>query len=246
MKKKSTVKFFQLKFSLIIYFKFILLVLITSSFQNCSSSIRFASKDINQKKSLRVDSLRIVKSFLKSNDTLSTLADLEFTDEEIKESEKVIEAKTNFDITALLQRSRVEDSIHLTPTFQERFIMNIISYLGTPYKYGGTTRDGIDCSAFTKLIFQETLDFELPRNTLGQYQIGDAIKKKDDLQFGDLVFFNTRRRQNPGHVGIYLWDNLFAHSSTKNGVTISSMAEGYYDMKFIGAKRLNTLNHYGN
>jgi cell wall-associated NlpC family hydrolase len=75
---------------------------------------------------------------------------------------------------------------------------------------------------------------------LQQIKIGKPVNR-DELQFGDLVFFNTRRRQNPGHVGIYLWDNYFVHASTKYGVTVSSMADGYYDRRFVGARRVEEV-----
>jgi cell wall-associated NlpC family hydrolase len=60
----------------------------------------------------------------------------------------------------------------------------------------------------------------------------------EDLQFGDLIFFNTQTNVRPGHVGIYIGDNLFAHASTKKGVTVSSLTHTYYQSRFMGGRRI--------
>ena len=112
-----------------------------------------------------------------------------------------------------------------------------MEWLGTPYHFGGTGGRGIDCSAFTRTIYDKVADVWIPRTASSQYDFGKNISK-NDLQFGDLVFFNTRRHVRVGHVGIYLGDNLFAHSSTRFGVTVSSLESAYYSARLIGAKRL--------
>ncbi len=120
--------------------------------------------------------------------------------------------------------------------------MEIIRYLNTPYKYGGTTKKGIDCSAFTQAVFDHAVDFQLLRTARGQYTQGIEIDNKDNLKFGDLVFFNTRRRVKPGHVGIYIGDDLFAHASSKNGVIVSSLDHTYYANRFMGGRRMEVLS----
>ena len=65
------------------------------------------------------------------------------------------------------------------------------------------------------------------------------IDKKIELKFGDLVFFDTRRTVKPGHVGIYLGDNLFAHASSSKGVTISSITSSYYSGRYMGGRRIS-------
>jgi len=105
-------------------------------------------------------------------------------------------------------------------TVKDKLMMKIIELRDSPYKYGGNTKDGLDCSAFTRMIYNTTFSFELPRSAREQYQIGKKINEKDSLEIGDLVFFNTSRRRKPGHVGIYLGENLFVHASTSLGVTI--------------------------
>lgn len=121
----------------------------------------------------------------------------------------------------------------------EKVIMEIIKYLNTPYKYGGNSPKGIDCSAFTQTVFNNSLNIALLRSAREQYTRGEVIGGRENLKFGDLVFFDTRRRVKPGHVGIFLGDNLFAHASRKLGVTISSLNEDYYSKRYMGGRRMD-------
>jgi cell wall-associated NlpC family hydrolase len=124
-------------------------------------------------------------------------------------------------------------------TLREKMLMEIIKYLGTPYKYGGNTVDGIDCSAFTQNIYKSVLGIELERSARLQFNQGAEISEMNELKFGDLVFFNTRKRVKPGHVGIFIGENLFAHASSKKGVTISSLDHSYYSKRYMGARRFD-------
>lgn len=124
-------------------------------------------------------------------------------------------------------------------TKRDLMLMEIIRYLNTPYKYGGNSLDGIDCSAFTQSVYKNSWLLNLNRTAHDQFQQGQVIGDRSDLKFGDLIFFNTRRRVKPGHVGIYIGDNLFAHASTKLGVTISSLEHTYYDKRYMGARRID-------
>ena len=123
-------------------------------------------------------------------------------------------------------------------TTKEKMLMEIIKYLNTPYQYGGNSKKGIDCSAFTQTIYKNTLELDLLRSAREQYEQGEIINNAEDLQFGDLVFFNTRKNVRPGHVGIYIGDLLFAHASTKKGVTVSSLTHLYYQNRFMGGRRI--------
>ncbi len=125
-------------------------------------------------------------------------------------------------------------NLSLTP--REKILLEVIKFLDTPYKYGGNSDRGIDCSAFTLQVFKNSLSLDMPRNTREQYRFGEKISQ-DELKFGDLVFFNTSRRSNPGHVGIYLGENQFAHASRSLGVIVSSLEETYYKKKYVGARR---------
>lgn len=126
---------------------------------------------------------------------------------------------------------------------KEKFLNEIVSYLNTPYRYGGTNRTGIDCSAFTQKIYANSLNIMLPRTAREQYKAWQIFSDFEELKFGDLIYFNTSSKYYPGHVGIYLGNNLFAHASSSNGVIISSLENKYYENKFIGANRI-TLKKY--
>jgi lipoprotein Spr len=105
------------------------------------------------------------------------------------------------------------------------------------YRYGGTTRKGIDCSAFTGLLLSTVYGLVMPRTAHEQYAFTERIAR-DLLQEGDLVFFNTRG--GVSHVGVYLANDHFVHASVSEGVTISSLNDPYYRRKYIGAGRMKS------
>jgi len=113
-------------------------------------------------------------------------------------------------------------------------------WYGAPYRYGGTSRDGIDCSAFAFLLMSSVYGVaSLPRTSREQYEASRHIRR-DELQEGDLVFFHTLgRRKAVTHVGIYLRNNKFIHASV-SGVMISDLGDGYYERHYIGAGRVLT------
>jgi len=119
---------------------------------------------------------------------------------------------------------------------RDRMLLEIVGYLGVPYEFGGASRSGMDCSGFTTTVFRSGALRVLPRSTGGQYAAGRTVAAAE-LQFGDLVFFNTTGR-SPSHVGIYIEDDLFAHASVTYGVTISSLESTYYRRRFVGARRV--------
>ncbi len=118
----------------------------------------------------------------------------------------------------------------------------IMKWLGTPYRYGGGTTRGIDCSAFTKTMYRNTGNIRLPRTARTQINIVPKEQRlsREELQFGDLIYFNTRRRPYVSHVGIYLGDSLFAHASSKYGVTFGSLEWKYYKKRFICGTRVTS------
>jgi cell wall-associated NlpC family hydrolase len=125
-----------------------------------------------------------------------------------------------------------------TLTDREKVLLEIASYIDTPYEYGGESRRGIDCSAFTQSVYETTLSVELPRSSDQQFLIGETVNNFNNLEFGDLIFFDTTDSKVTGHVGIYIGDGLFAHSSTSKGVNISSLNKDYYKSRFAGGKRV--------
>jgi cell wall-associated NlpC family hydrolase len=113
------------------------------------------------------------------------------------------------------------------------------SYIGVPYKWGGTTRKGMDCSAFTRATFRETYGIELPRTSKQMYQLGSNIPRQQELRPGDLVFFkNTYSGAGVSHVGVYLGSGQFAHASSSRGVTITPLSNPYFSKRYAGGRRV--------
>lgn len=124
-----------------------------------------------------------------------------------------------------------------SPGLTDRLLSVAREFLGIPYRFGGNTLKGIDCSAYVKKVFA-MLNIDLPRSAREQFRVGRKISK-DELVPGDMVFFKTYAKY-PSHVGIFIGDNKFIHASSKEKkVSISSLTEPYYSKRFIGAKRLD-------
>lgn len=112
----------------------------------------------------------------------------------------------------------------------------IRAFLGVPYRFGGSSSRGIDCSAFVQKVYKR-VSVALPRTTREQYLVGSSVPK-EDLAVGDLVFFRTYRR-DVSHVGIYVGDDRFAHASRKDRkVAVSSLSHPYYAKRYLGARRV--------
>lgn len=111
----------------------------------------------------------------------------------------------------------------------------IEEWFGTRYELGGSTKEGIDCSALTSSLLMAVYGFVVPRTAREQYKASKHIKKSK-LKEGDLVFFNTHG--GVSHVGLYLKNNYFVHASSSQGVTISSLDDRYYAKRFICGGRV--------
>lgn len=107
---------------------------------------------------------------------------------------------------------------------------SVIDWLGTPYKYGGMSKKGVDCSAFVQSVYKTAMNILLSRVSAQMHSKDCNLVAKNVLQEGDLVFFRTdgRRTTTPNHVGLYLKNNKFAHASSSQGVTISDLTTSYY------------------
>ena len=109
-------------------------------------------------------------------------------------------------------------------------------WYGTPYRYGGTGRDGIDCSAFVQTLYRDALRLSLPRVTAEQVHEGVALRSGTAYQPGDLVFFRPTPKTR--HVGLYLGRGEFVHAGTSEGVTLASLDDPYWQSVFWTARRI--------
>lgn len=112
------------------------------------------------------------------------------------------------------------------------------SLIGTPYKYGGNSPDsGFDCSGFIGHVFQHSQGIRLPRSTNEIRYAGKPVRN-NGLHVGDLVFFNTLKREF-SHVGIYLGDDRFIHAPSSGGsVRVENMQDNYWRHRYNGARRI--------
>jgi len=108
-------------------------------------------------------------------------------------------------------------------------------YKGIPYKYGGTDKRGFDCSGFTQTVYRNAFSIQLPRSTETIAKLGKKVSKHK-LKPGDLVFFRPSRRYR--HVGVFIGNNTFIHSSTSKGIIKSNIDNPYWKKKYRFAKRI--------
>lgn len=127
-----------------------------------------------------------------------------------------------------------------SPNERQLFARVAMGFLGAPYRFGGSSVRGLDCSAFVRKIYS-FFDINLPRTAREQARIGKRIDR-EELEVGDLVFFNTRRRAF-GHVGIYIGNNEFVHASSgrARAVRVDTLDKPYYSKRFVKAVRLKAL-----
>lgn len=144
-------------------------------------------------------------------------------------------------VLAMLQACASNPSTHFKPVSlgQPKQALALLgtyhqSWRGTPYRLGGASRSGIDCSAFVQQAYHAVYGVALPRTTALQKNVGKSIK--GPYKTGDLILFKTQRKTR--HIGIYLDRNRFLHASTSAGVTISSLDTPYWRQHFWQARRL--------
>lgn len=136
----------------------------------------------------------------------------------------------------LLQASQDEfEAMVRNVDIKSKIMDQYAGWKGVRYRLGGETKRGIDCSAFVQRTFREQFGMDLPRSTYKQGDMGKKIQRTK-LRAGDLVLF--RAGSTGRHVGIYLGNDKFVHASTSSGVTISSLADNYWDKRYREGRRL--------
>lgn len=111
-------------------------------------------------------------------------------------------------------------------------------WIGTPYRYGSSSKKGTDCSGFVTRVYRDAYGISLSRSSHSMFRDVKRVKK-DKMRTGDLVFFRRGPKSPIYHVGIYLKNNKFIHSATSGGVMVSSLKEPYYSRNFYAAGRVN-------
>ncbi|MDP2268651.1 MAG: NlpC/P60 family protein [Deltaproteobacteria bacterium] len=140
--------------------------------------------------------------------------------------------------TALTSSADLLSKWH-NPEEKKLFVKVATAFLGAPYRWGGVSLRGLDCSAFVKKIY-ELFDVTLPRTAREQAHVGATVAREDMIE-GDLVFFNTKRSY--GHVGIYIGNNEFVHASSGNRIVkIDNLNQSYFNKRFVKAVRLKELD----
>jgi cell wall-associated NlpC family hydrolase len=116
-------------------------------------------------------------------------------------------------------------------------VSQALALIDVPYRYGGSSPSGFDCSGLVRYVFKAAAGLELPRRTEDMSRVGQPVRAAE-LQPGDLVFFNTFRRAY-SHVAIYVGDGRFLHAPARGGrVRIEALADRYWKSRFDGARRL--------
>lgn len=157
-------------------------------------------------------------------------------------STNTLKAKTSVDKENLEAISSsiagfISSSEFSTSIDKDEVMYKVIEYINTPYLWGGTSKRGIDCSAFIQTVMYQALGVTLPRTSLEQSNVGEPVEKSE-LKFGDLVFFDTMRKGRVTHVGMYLGNGYFTHSGSRTGVAVASLDDEFYSRTFLKARRV--------
>ncbi|MEK4079018.1 C40 family peptidase [Solibacillus sp. FSL K6-1126] len=200
-------------------------------------SISVAS--IKQLNNLKTDAIKVGQKLTISQQSTKDLA-VEAP------SAKTVEAEINFNQTAddaIEKQLKKEVAMpgkvsQQTERLYAQAIETANAVLGTPYKYGGTTTDGFDCSGFVNYIFN-SVGIQMDRKSSLMYFEQDTTKVTQPVP-GDLVFFKNTFIPNVSHMGIYIGNDEFIHAGSK-GITVSNVKEKYWDERFVAYKRINNL-----
>jgi cell wall-associated NlpC family hydrolase len=153
-------------------------------------------------------------------------------------NELKLKAPTTYKDTLFYEYYSQTLGLHFDYSEDKELIETITDWIGTPYRYGSSSKKGADCSGFVTSVFREVYGIDLSRSSRSMFEDVKRVKK-DSIRTGDLVFFRRSPKQPIFHVGIYLKNNKFIHSATNGGVMVSSLKEPYYRNYYYAAGRIN-------
>lgn len=157
--------------------------------------------------------------------------------EALKQFEPEPKKEINLQQTKLekeIQKEEIQKTLNSDEIIRNSLMEFYAEWKGVKYKFGGNSKRGIDCSAFTQRIFKEKFNIKIPRSTRTQVKVGEKIKKSE-LKLGDLVFFKTGKIDR--HVGVYMGDGNFMHASIK-GVKFTKLNKAFYKKAYWTSRRI--------
>lgn len=169
-------------------------------------------------------------SQLQGDDELKALIEFKLVQAE-KPKSKPNKPVTKKHVNLVAANAKTKEKINLLAQIETQYQ----EWKNTPYRYGGLSRKGVDCSGLVMLFFRDQMNIALPRTTREQVKRGKKIAK-GHYKAGDLVFFKTGRNQS--HVGIYYKNNMFLHASYSKGVMLSSLDNPYWKKHYWQAMRI--------
>ncbi|MBP5366276.1 MAG: C40 family peptidase [Bacteroidales bacterium] len=130
--------------------------------------------------------------------------------------------------------------VSITSKDNKALYAEIAEWLGTPYRYGGNSKSGVDCSGFVYAVYKAVYGRTLTRQSAGMLTNDCKAISKGELREGDLIFFRTdgKKSSTPNHVAIYLKDNKFAHASSSKGVVVANLTSDYYVKTYLTGGRV--------
>lgn len=175
-----------------------------------------------------------------NNDLLLAKANTKVATTTKKVAETPKEEETSFSTTVM---DWVKDKYSTMIEVLPNQISNVMLYrfiddwYGVKYRMGGTSKKGVDCSAFVQSLYKYVFDTDLVRTACMQFNSSQIIKNPAELKEGDLVFFKVNSSRI-SHVGVYLRNNFFVHSASSKGVSIASLTSEYWSKYFAGGGRI--------
>ncbi len=202
------------------------------SLYTLSKRVGLSAEEIKRMNQLQTNTLKIGQKLI----LVKQKSNREEEPEELGDAEEVQESQQaqgeNQTISEPLGKWR-------DPEERSLFIRVVKTFLGVPYRLGGSTLKGLDCSAFVKRVF-EIFNVQLPRTAREQLRIGKKVGR-GELEEGDVVFFKTRWANN-AHVGIYIGNNQFVHASYRSKeVRVDNLDTPYFNQRFINGVRIIEL-----